>query len=134
MNVLFVCQANVGRSQVGMELYRKKGGTASSMGTKVDTPGLTLAERPTAKTIVGIMRETYDIDMINNVRRQLTEEAAKDFDKIIVTAEEETIPEWLKRDPRASFYAIDDPKGQDEATTRRIVEEVRTVVDTLPIA
>ena len=133
MNVLFVCQANVGRSQVGMELYRKKGGTASSMGTKVDTPGLTLAERPTAKTIVGIMRDTYGIDMINNVRTQISEDAATAFDKIVVMAEPETVPEWLFNDTRAEFWKIDDPKGQDEETTRRIVAEVQSVVDSLPV-
>lgn len=38
MNILFICHANVGRSQAAMELYRKNGGQADSAGTKVDAP------------------------------------------------------------------------------------------------
>ena len=45
MKILFVCQANVGRSQAAMELYRQKGGEADSMGTKVDMLGAALAVR-----------------------------------------------------------------------------------------
>ena len=71
MKILFVCQANVGRSQAAMELYRQKGGEAHSAGTKVDTPGATLAERPGAFNIVQIMKEDYDIDMIHNIRTQI---------------------------------------------------------------
>lgn len=131
MNVVFVCQANVGRSQVAMELWRKMGGTADSSGTKVDTPGLTLRERPSSKTIVGIMREEYDVDMINNVRTQIDENNAAGYDKILVMAERETVPEWLFSDPRAEFWTIDDPKNQDYDTTRRIVGEVRAHVESL---
>jgi protein-tyrosine-phosphatase len=124
MNVLFVCQANVGRSQVAMELYRKAGGQADSSGTKVDTPGATLAERPSSATIVEIMREKHNVDMIHNVRTQITEQNATGYDKIIVMAEKETVPDWLFADSRAEFWTIDDPKGPDVATTNRIVQEV----------
>lgn len=131
MKTLFVCQANVGRSQVAMELYRKSGGNADSAGTNVDTPGLTLAERPGAKTIIGIMRADYGIDMLRNVRTQLTQEAAGPYDHIIVMAEKDTWPVWLKHDPRVEFWEINDPKGQDEPTTRRIVREVAQKVRAL---
>lgn len=107
-----------------MELFRAKGGDAASAGTKVDTPGATLAERPGAATIVGIMRRDHNIDMIDNVRTQLTPDVAEGFDSLIVMAEKETWPEWLKHDPRVTYWHVDDPKGQDEPTTRRIVREV----------
>lgn len=131
MNILFVCQANVGRSQAAMELYRQRGGKASSAGTRVDTPGATLAERPGAVTIVQIMNEDYGINMIHNVRTQISEENAKDYDKIVVMAERDTVPEWLLQDSRADFWTVDDPKGQDIPTTRRIVQEIQAKVETL---
>lgn len=124
MKTLFICQANVGRSQVAMELYRAQGGEADSAGTKVDAPGATLAERPSAATIVGIMRRDYGIDMIHNVRTQLTQDGAAGYDRLVVMAEKETWPEWLAHDPRVIYWNIDDPKGQDEPTTHRIVREV----------
>lgn len=131
MNTLFICQANVGRSQAAMELYRQKGGNASSAGTKVDMPGTTLAERPGAVNIMQVMREDYDVNMIHNLRIQVTEDIAKDFDKIIVMAERDTVPEWLFKDERSVFWAVDDPKGQDVPTTRRIVNEIKQKIDEL---
>lgn len=131
MNVLFVCQANVGRSQVAMELWRQKGGQADSSGTKVDTPGLTLLERPTSRTIVGIMWDKHGIDMIKNVRTQISQENAADYDKIIVMAEHETVPQWLFDDKRAEFWSIQDPKMQNYETTLRIVGEVQDGVEKL---
>ena len=131
MKLLFVCQANVGRSQAAMELYRAKGGSADSMGTKVDTPGMTLAERPGAANIVQIMNEDYGIDMIHNVRTQIAEDIINGYDKIIVMAERDTIPHWLFADKRAVFWTVDDPKGQDIVTTRRIVHEIKQKVDQL---
>ena len=107
-----------------MEIYRQRGGQADSAGTNVDAPGATLAERPTAKTIVDIMREDYNIDMINNTRTQLTEEVAEGYDRLIVMAEPETWPEWLKHDPRMTYWEVQDTLRQDTPTTRRIVGEI----------
>ena len=124
MKVLFVCRANVGRSQVAMELYRQMGGTADSAGTEVDFPGTTVGERRGIDTTLKVVREDFGIDMSKNIRRQLTEQQAASYDKIIVMAEMFTVPEWLQKDPRAVFWTIDDAKGQDEPTTRRIMHEV----------
>lgn len=131
MKTLFVCQANVARSQVAMELFRQMGREADSAGTKVDAPGATLAERPSAKNVLQIMREEHGVDMINNVRTQITQDIAQPYDQIVVMAEHETIPEWLLNDPRAIFWKIDDPKGQDMAFVRRVVGEVREHIETL---
>lgn len=133
MKTLFVCQANVARSQVAMELFRQMGHEADSAGTKVDAPGKTLAERPSAQNVVQIMREEYGVDMINNVRTQITEEVARPYNQLVVMAEHETIPDWLLEDPRAVFWKIDDPKGQDMAFVRRVVGEVREHVDSLVV-
>ncbi len=131
MKTLFVCQANVARSQVAMELFRQMGREADSAGTKVDAPGATLAERPSAKNVLQIMREEHGVDMINNVRTQITQDIAQPYGQIVVMAEHETIPEWLLNDPRAIFWKIDDPKGQDMAFVRRVVGEVREHIETL---
>ncbi|MGH7218375.1 MAG: low molecular weight phosphatase family protein [Candidatus Microsaccharimonas sp.] len=131
MKTLFVCQANVARSQAAMELFRQMGHEADSAGTKVDAPGKTLAERPSAKNVVQVMREEYGVDMINNVRTQITKELAQRYDQIVVMAEHETVPGWLLEDSRALFWKIDDPKGQDIAFVRRVVGEVREHVDSL---
>lgn len=133
MKILFICQANVGRSQAAMELYRQKGGTADSAGTKVDTPGATLAERPGAVNIIQILRKEHGIDMIHNVRTQLSESSAAQYDRLVVMAEPETWPEWLENDSRKVYWEIQDPKAQDLNTTRRIVDQIQKEVDQLKL-
>lgn len=133
MKVLFVCQANVGRSQVAMELFCQLGGEADSAGTKVDLPGTTLAERPGAATVVAILRNDYDIDMIHNMRTQINRDLLTSYDVLIVMAEIETVPTWLLEDSRMRYWKIDDPKCQDDMTTRRIVDEVKARVDSLAV-
>ncbi len=131
MNVLFVCQANVGRSQVAMELYRQRGGKADSAGTKVDQPGQVLADRPGATIIVDVMRASYGIDMSRNTRTQITPARAAGHDKLVVMAEPETIPAWLDEDSRTLRWIVDDPKGQDEATTRMIVCRIEREIEAI---
>ena len=131
MNVLFICQANVGRSQSAMELYRRKGGIADSTGTKVDTPGATLAERPGAVNIIQIMREDYGIDMIHNVRTQLTEELASKYDQLIVMAEPDTWPEWLENDHSKIYWEKQDTNVKDLETTRKLVHQIADKINQL---
>ena len=131
MKILFICRQNVDRSQAAMELFRLKGGIAESAGTAVENPNTTLAERPGAVNIVAVMRQDYGVDMNKNIRKQLTESTAKPFDKLIVMAELETWPEWLKNDQRAMYWKVEDPKGQDIETTRRIVGEIAARINSL---
>lgn len=114
-----------------MELYRRSGGNADSAGTKVDTPGATLAQRPGAATIIQVMKEDFGIDMISNVRTQLSQELARPYDKMVVMAERNTWPEWLENDKRVIHWQVDDPKGQDIDTTRRIVHQIKEKLGTL---
>lgn len=131
MNILFICRQNVGRSQAAMELYRQKGGESNSAGTAVDNPNTTLAKRPGAANILQVMREDHDIDMINNIRTQLTEALASPYDKLVVMAEQETWPEWLRNDKRVLYWNILDTKGQDLPNTRKVVTEINEKLDAL---
>lgn len=100
MKVLFICRANVGRSQAAMELYNQLyPGNADSAGTIVDNPGERLIDRKGAVNIIEVMRED-GIDMSDNTRKQLDISMVNQYDKLIVMAEKDTIPEWLKKSPR----------------------------------
>ncbi len=132
MKVLFVCRANIGRSQAAMELYRLHGGIGDSAGTRVDVPGQQVASHPAAATILHVMQEMYGLDMSHNLRTQITPENAAWYDKLIVMAEPETIPEWLREDARTELWHIPDAAKQDEATTRNIVRMIEEKVVDIP--
>ncbi len=124
MKVLFICRANVGRSQAAMELYRQLGGVADSAGTRVDEPGQLLMNRPAAATIVRVMQNEYGIDMSHNVRIQATPSMAAAYDKLIVMAEPETIPTWLAQDVRTELWTVPDPAGKTERETSSTVRDI----------
>lgn len=131
MKVLFICRANVGRSQAAMELYNQlHPGDADSAGTIVDNPGEKLIDRKGAVNIIEVMRED-GIDMSNNIRKQLDISMVDQYDKLVVMAEEDTIPEWLKKEPKTITWIIQDPKDQDIETTRSIVNQLRELIQAL---
>ncbi|MBC7869083.1 hypothetical protein H7X69_02815 [Candidatus Saccharibacteria bacterium] len=131
MKVLFVCRANVGRSQAATALYNQiHPGNSDSVGTIVDNPGEKLVDRKGAKNIIEVMFE-HDIDITSNRRTQINENRINQYDKVIVMAEQKTIPDWLRDNSKTEVWTIQDPKDQDIETTRKIVREIEEKVKSL---
>lgn len=131
MKYLFVCRANVGRSQAAMGLYNATHSEKSeSAGTITHFQEVALKDREGAVNIVEAMKE-IGIDISNNKPRQITPELLNDFDKIIVMAEPETIPHWLQNSSKTEIWTIQDAKDQDMETTRKIVEQIKSKVSAL---
>ena len=131
MKILFVCRANVGRSQAAMAFYNlKHPGKADSAGTLVDVPGEQLKQRGGAANIISVMNG-YGVDMSEYMRRQIDEVVADGYDKIIVMAEPETIPKWLLTNDKTVLWAVSDPKGQSVERTREIAAGIKARVDSL---
>ncbi len=133
MKVLFVCRGNVGRSQIAAALFSKYSGSkAFSAGTVVSgKEGQALREIPLAEPVIRFMKEE-GIDISNNTRTQLTPEMIERFDKIIVMAEPETVPEYLSRNKKkVEFWNIEDPKGMDDEGYRRIISRIKSRIKLL---
>jgi protein-tyrosine-phosphatase len=78
------------------ELFTKYSGIkAFSAGTKVlEFENQKLNEIPLAEPVIRFM-EKEGLNVTENTRKQLTPEMIDKFDKIIIMAEPETIPEYL---------------------------------------
>lgn len=129
MKILFVCRGNVGRSQMAAALFNKYSKIKTfSAGTKVfDKEGQKLKEIPLAKPVIKFMREK-GINIAESTRTQLTPEMIKKFDKIIVMAEPETIPEYLSRSNKIEFWDIKDPKGMDDQGYEKIIFQIESKI------
>ena len=128
MQVLFVCTANVGRSQMAEAFFNKlsKKNHASSAGIEVgDAEGESIGER-----VVRIMKE-LGYDLSKNTRKQITREMAEKADKIIVMAEKETIPNYLKKSLKVIFWDVPDAKGQSEEFQYRVRDQIKELVEEL---
>jgi arsenate reductase len=131
MKILFVCRANVGRSQAAMGLYNAIHSEKSeSAGTITHLQDVALKNREGAENIVQAMKE-IGIDISHNKPRQITIEIVNDFDKVIVMAEPETIPDWLSNSPKTEMWTIQDAKDQNLETTRKIVEQIKSKISVL---
>ncbi|MBS1266697.1 MAG: Protein ArsC [Candidatus Woesearchaeota archaeon] len=126
MRVLFVCRGNVGRSQMAAALFHKYfGEDAFSAGTKVfEKQGQKLKEIPLAEPVIRFMKKE-DIDISENARTQLTHAMLKGFDKIIVMAEQETIPKYLHQN-KAEFWDIEDPKDMSDKGYEKIISQIKS--------
>jgi protein-tyrosine-phosphatase len=131
MHILFVCRANVGRSQAAATFYNQLvPGHGASAGTIVDIEGQKIGERPGAANMITVMRE-HGLDISDNIRTQVTEELLKHYDRVIVMAEPETIPGWLKAHKKTEIWAIKDAKGVNIPGTRKIAAELKSRVEIL---
>lgn len=136
MKVLFVCRGNVGRSQMGEEIFKQLTNgehETSSAGTKVyDKEGVSqdgkkLGDLVAANEVVNSLKE-IGVEAGDNVRTQLTPEMVEAADKIIVMAEPETIPDFLKNSDKVTYWEVGDPKGMDQEGTNKIRDQITELV------
>ena len=127
MKILFVCRGNVGRSTMAAALFTKYSGIkAFSAGTKVlKNENQKIKEIPLAEPVIRFMKKE-GINVAKDTRTQLTIEMVQEFDKIIVMAEPETIPEYLSKSNKMEFWDIEDPKGMDDEGYEKIVFQIKS--------
>ncbi len=132
MKVLFVCEGNVGRSQMAEAIFNKLTGNAhevSSAGTYVikgddhSRVGKVLAETRGAENVLAVLNE-IGVDASRAVRKPLTQALVEDAEKIVVMAGDDTIPEYLKTSSKAVFWHVTDPYDQSLKFTREIRDQI----------
>jgi protein-tyrosine-phosphatase len=137
MNVLFVCIANVGRSQV-TEAYFKlvsrhdttsAGTLADEMLTRAHLSSRKLKDSPKRRS-VGYMSQ-YGVDISEHERTQLTPEMVAQADRVIVIAEKATWPEYLVESDRVVFWDIPDSLDLEDDKAHKIFDDVRLRVEEL---
>lgn len=134
MKILFVCWANVGRSQMAAALYNAMTGThdATSAGTQVEIPGETLGERQVRRDgtkSIQVMRNEEGIDIAQSPMTQLTPEMLDGSDYIICMAQPEYVPKWLSDHPKYQRWEVDDPGGKGYEPTVVAKNAIKPLVE-----
>ncbi len=141
MKVLFVCYANIGRSQTAMALYNywTKTDTADSAGTGVNdvVPDCnTLGEfeqknhhRPSTLTALS---EKFGIDASDFTRTQLTPEMLSQYDLVVNIADRDQTPDWFRGDNVIWWKVLDlGPQFTDERLWQNydmLVDKVKKLI------
>ena len=137
--VLFVCQANLGRSQIARGFYNKYTNTdsADSAGVFVDTkfyPGALSLDKVTNERgkplgSVVVMQEK-DIDIAFAKRAQLTPELVEKYDIVVdLMKDDEERPEWFSS-KHVEHWNIDDI-GVGQSDIRKTRDTIETKVHEL---
>lgn len=104
---------------------------ASSAGTNVkEDEGQKIKEIPLAKPVIEFMKKE-GIDVAENTRTQVTPEMLKKFDKVIVMAEPESIPDYLSNANNVEFWDVENPKGMDKRGYEKIISQLRSNIKSL---
>ena len=131
-NVLFVCQANIGRSQMAERFYSvySRGKPAKSAG--VDDFGKKYGYHPTPE-IVQIMKEKgCQFDVSEQKIKQLTPDMLHQASVIVVFCEKERfLAKYRQYRGKAVFTPVPDPHEQSAESIRRVRNQVELIVKML---
>ena len=127
MKIIFVCRGNVARSYIASELFKKYSQHETlSAGTKLthyEGSDKMIKDLPLTDLLIETMKEK-GIDLSQKIRTLITPEIARKADCIIMMAEPETIPDYLKNNPKVIYWEIEDPKGKDKKFYKKTIEEI----------
>lgn len=141
MKILFVCVANVGRSQVAEALFNKlsihesvsAGTLADEVLSRTNPPSRMLKDAGSqGMPIRGIpLMEDEGIDISEHMRKQLTATMVEEADRVIVMADRDSWPEYLRNSDKITYWDITDPVGLDERAALSVYDEVKRRVQEL---
>lgn len=123
--VLYICRANVGRSQVAAALHNHYAPeTAESAGVDIgEVKADTLDEWDGANVVIDVMRDR-GFDIAKNHRHQIEREEALKFGTLIVMAEVETRPLYLLGFNNAEIWDVEDLKDKNRTQAEEIVDDI----------
>ena len=136
MKVLFVCRANVGRSQVAQVCFDQLSKHESfSAGMAVDELA---AKRPSKKMkdvadprSVEFIKKEFGVDISERDRNQLTPKMIEDVDLAVIIHEKEGWPDYLIEGDKVVFWDIPDTPGLNDDGAHQIWRQVRRRVEEL---
>jgi protein-tyrosine-phosphatase len=136
MKVLFVCKANVGRSQVAQvrfEQLSKHESYCAGIGVAES-----VSQRPSSKMKdirnlrpVEYIKTRLGVDLSERERLQLTPEMIDDIDLAIMIHDKAEWPDYLNEDSKVVFWDIPDTPGLDDEAAGKLWDQVQLRVEEL---
>lgn len=126
--VLFVCQSNVGRSQMAEGFYNSLAPQrATSAG--IENCAKKYNYRPTPE-VVAVMAEK-GIDVSQQRIKQLNADMVSQAELVVVLCHRKQCPNYVLNSNKVVFREVKDPFNQDANVVRSIRDEIKTIVEGL---
>ncbi len=136
MKIPFVCNANVGRSQAAEALFKRLSShDAHSAGTRADeivagSNPPTRALKDSLSPAVPYLKE-LGVDISQNLRTQLTSEMVQQADKVIVMADKDNWPDYLRDNDKVTSWDIENTRGLGSDEARPLMDDIKRRVEEL---
>lgn len=128
MNVLFVCNGNVARSQEAEAFFNAINGNPEDIAT---SGGINVnPDKPIDPLVVEVMNE-IGYDLSSAKRKFATGAMALMADKIISFKPAEELPEFIKEHQNIEYWTVPDPQHQLIEFHRQVRDEVKSHVSDL---
>ena len=138
MKILFVCYANVGRSQVAQACFTTLSQHDSDSAGIAVNELIVLRNLPSRKLKdvvdqrpVEYIRREFGLDVAERERQQLVPAMLDAADRVIVIAEKARWPDYLQEGGKVVFWDIPDAVGQPDEITYDIFRQVQHRVERL---
>lgn len=128
-NILFVCQANVGRSQMAEGFYNFLTKSKDAISAGVEDFTKKYHYKPTPEIIEAMSEKGIDIS--NQRMKFLTPDMCNNVEQIIVLCDKQLCPTFLLNNKKVIFKEVTDPFGQKTQLIRQIRDEIEIIVKEL---
>ena len=131
MKVLFICRANVGRSQMAEAMFNNltKAHIASSAG--LNPPQNWEGEKLSKTKFVAPCMAEISIDVSEKISKKITEPMVIESNKIIVIGERENWPSFLLNSGKVDYWDIADPDTGGMDLHRTVRDQIKSKVNLL---
>lgn len=130
MNILFVCRANVGRSQMAEAIFNKLTKKHSAISAGLDPHKWENKSINEAKKVIKCMKE-IGCNLKDKVSKRLTREIVENADKIIILGEKENWPSFLKNSNKVEYWEVEDPAHKNLDGHRKTRDEIKLLINKL---
>lgn len=125
MNVLFVCNGNVARSQEAEAFFNATKNNSRDIAT---SGGINVKlGKPIDPLVVEVMNE-IGYDLSSTKRKYASETMARAANKIISFKPAEELPNFIKKHSNIEYWPVPDPQHQSIDFHREVREDVRARV------
>ena len=124
MNVLFICRANVGRSQMAEAIFKSLNSTHTAMSAGLNPPMQWLGQSLDKTKFVAPCMAEIGIDVTKQISKIITPEIVSKADIIIVIGERNGWPDYLTAKTPLRYWDIPDPDTGEMPLYREVRDNI----------
>ncbi len=131
MKVLFICRANVGRSQMAEAIFNSISKKHKAVSAGLNPPEEWEGHKLSKTQFVALSMDEAGYNVNEKFSKRLTSQMIDGVEKVIVIGEKEGWPVYLKESNKLSFWDIEDPDRGGLELHRKVRDQIKNLIEKL---